>query len=128
MKANSTTLTVDGAAYASYQYDLVNRLTNLADSASQNFVYSYDVVNRLTSRSGPNGVTANFTYDGLDRLFELSHTKPPATLAIHQYSYNNANNIVSWLGSAGNRSFNYNADRVTSVLKMGGNVPASIFP
>ena len=111
-----------GAAYASYQYDVVNRLTNLADSASQNFVYSYDVVNRLTSRSAPNGVTANFTYDGLDRLFELSHTKPPATLAIHQYAYNNANNISSWLGSSGNRSFNYdNADRLTGVLKMGGN-------
>ncbi|HKZ81154.1 MAG TPA: RHS repeat-associated core domain-containing protein, partial [Pyrinomonadaceae bacterium] len=68
------------------------------------------------------GVTANFTYDGLDRLFELAHTKSPATLAIHQYAYNNANNISSWLGSSGNRSFNYdNADRLTSVLKMGGN-------
>jgi len=67
-------------------------------------------------------VTANFTYGGLDRLFELAHTKPPATLAIHQYAYNNANNISSWLGSSGNRSFNYdNADRLTSVLKMGGN-------
>ncbi|HLA10131.1 MAG TPA: RHS repeat-associated core domain-containing protein, partial [Pyrinomonadaceae bacterium] len=119
---NRTALTIGGAAYASYEYDVVNRLTNLADSASQNFVYSYDVVNRLTSRSAPNGVTANFTYDGLDRLFELAHTKPPATLAIHQYAYNNANNISSWLGSSGNRSFNYdNADRLTSVLKMGGN-------
>jgi len=79
-------------------------------------------VNRLTSRSAPNGVTANFTYDGLDRLFELAHTKPPATLAIHQYAYNNANNISSWLGSSGNRSFNYdNADRLTTVLKMGSN-------
>jgi len=79
-------------------------------------------VDRLTSRVAPNGVTTSLTYDGLDRLFELAHTKSPATLAIHQYGYNNANQIVSWLGSSGNRSFNYdNADRLLSVLKMGGN-------
>ena len=79
-------------------------------------------MDRLTSRVAPNGVTTSLTYDGLDRLFELAHTKSPATLAIHQYGYNNANQIVSWLGSSGNRSFNYdNADRLLSVLKMGGN-------
>jgi len=67
----------------------------------------------------PNGFTTALTYDGLDRLFEL---KSPATLSIHQYGCNNANNLASWLGSGGNRSFNYdNADRLIGVLTMGGN-------
>lgn len=119
---NRLTMTLAGAPYASYQYDSVNRLTTLTDNLSQDFTYSYDVVNRLTSRVSPNGVTTSFTYDGLDRLSELSHTKSPATLSIHQYGYNNASRLVSWLGSGGNRSFNYdNADRLVSVLKMGGN-------
>jgi RHS repeat-associated protein len=119
---NRTGLTVGGSSYATYQYDAVDKLTNLADAASQNFVYNYDVVNRLTSRVAPNGVTASFTYDDMDRLFELAHTKSPATLSINQYGYNNANQIASWLGSAGNRSFNYDAaDRLLSMLKMGGN-------
>lgn len=119
---NRVGLTVGGAAYATYQYDAINRLTNLTDNASQNFAYTYNAVNRLTSRVAPNGVTTNVTYDGLDRVFELSYTKAPATLANHQYAYNNANNIISWLGSSGNRSFNYDSvDRVTSALKMGGN-------
>jgi len=119
---NRTGLTVGGASYSTYQYDVDDRLTNLADAASQNFAYNYDAVDRLTSRVAPNGVTTSLTYDGLDRLFELAHTKSPATLAIHQYGYNNANQIVSWLGSSGNRSFNYDAaDRLISVLKMGGN-------
>jgi RHS repeat-associated protein len=119
---NRSTLTVGGASYATYQYDAVNRLTNLADAASQTFTYGYDAVNSLTSRAAPNGVTTSLTYDGLNRPLELSHTESPATLAIHQYGYNNAGDIVSWLGSSGNRSFNYDAaDRLTSVLKMGGN-------
>ena len=119
---NRTGLTVGGVSYATYQYDAANRLTNLTDNASQNFVYNYDVVNRLTSRVAPNRVTTNFTYDDLDRLFELADTKAPATLSINQYGYNNASNVSSWLGSAGNRSFNYDAsDRLLSVLKMGGN-------
>jgi RHS repeat-associated protein len=120
---NRLTMMLAGVPYASYEYDVVDRLTMLTDDLSQSFTYNYDAVNRLTSRVGPNGVITAFTYDGSDRLFELSHTKSPATtLSIHQYGYNNANNLVSWLGSAGNRSFNYdNADRLISVLKMGGN-------
>jgi RHS repeat-associated protein len=119
---NRTAMTFGGSAYTSYQYDVINRLTTLTDNLSQTFTYNYDVVNRLTSRVAPNGVTTSFTYDGLDRLFELSHTKSPATLGIHQYGYSTASNLTSWLGSSGNRSFNYdNADRLISVLKMGAN-------
>ncbi len=120
--SNCTALTVGGTSYATYQYDVADRLTNLVDAASQNFVYNYDTVDRLTSRVAPNGVTTSLTYDDLDRPFELAHAKSPATLAIHQYGYNNASQIVSWLGSSGNRSFNYDpADRLLGVLKMGGN-------
>jgi YD repeat-containing protein len=40
---NRTKLKLNGATYATYTYDVVNRLTNLADSANQNFPHSYDV-------------------------------------------------------------------------------------
>lgn len=119
--SNRTGMTLAGSPYATYQYDAVNRLTTLTDSLSQSFTYSYDAVDRLSTRIAPSGVSSNFTYDDLDRLFELSHTKSPATLSTNQYGYSDANNMTSWLGSSGNRRFNYDAaDRVVSVLKMGG--------
>lgn len=119
--SNRTGMTLAGSPYASYQYDAVNRLTTLTDSLSQSFTYSYDAADRLSTRLAPSGVSTNFTYDDLDRLFELSHTKSPATLSTNQYGYSDANNMTSWLGSSGNRSFSYDAaDRLVSVLKMGG--------
>ena len=36
---NRTKLKVNGATYATYTYDAVNRLTNLKDGANLNFAY-----------------------------------------------------------------------------------------
>jgi RHS repeat-associated protein len=112
---NRTAMTLNGSGYATYAYDVVNRLTSLADSANLNFTYSYDAANRLTSRTAPNGVTSAYAYDGLDRLTALTHVSGANTLIANQYTYNEANNIVSWTNGSGNHIYTYDAvDRLTS--------------
>jgi RHS repeat-associated protein len=109
-------LKVNGATYATYTYDSINRLTNLADSANLSFNYNYDAANRLTSRSAPNGVTSSYGYDGLDRLISLMHTRGVTTLSGNLYNYNNANNISSWTTQTEQRTYTYDAvDRLTGV-------------
>ena len=104
------------STYATYTYDAINRLTNLADGASLNFTYSYDAANRLTSRSAPNGVVSSYAYDGLDRLTSLMHTSGATTLSGNLYTYNNASNISSWTTQTAQRAYTYDAvDRLTSV-------------
>jgi len=113
---NRTKLKVNGATYATYTYDAINRLTNLADGASLNFTYNYDAANRLTSRSAPNGVVSSYIYDGLDRLTSLMHTAGATTLSGNLYTYNNANNISSWTTASDQRAYTYDAlDRLTGV-------------
>ena len=104
------------STYATYTYDAINRLTNLADGASLNFTYSYDDANRLTSRSAPNGVVSSYGYDGLDRLTSLMHTAGATTLSGNLYTYNNANNISSWTTASDQKGYTYDAvDRLTNV-------------
>jgi RHS repeat-associated protein len=117
---NRTAMTLNGSGYATYAYDIVNRLTSLADSANLNFVYSYDAANSLTSRTAPNGVTSSYSYDGLDRLTALTHAAGPNTLIASQYTYNEANNIVSWTNASGIHGYTYDAvDRLTNATNAG---------
>ncbi|HEY3041007.1 MAG TPA: hypothetical protein VGJ66_19865, partial [Pyrinomonadaceae bacterium] len=46
-----TQLSLNGATSATYQYDLLNRLTQLTDNASLNTTFAYDPTNKLTARS-----------------------------------------------------------------------------
>lgn len=112
-----TQLKLDGANYATYAYDIADRLTgitNVADSTTISF--GYDNANRMTSRSFPNGVNTTYEYDGMSRLTRLKDLGTTATLFDRQYSYNSANQISQIIEPSLSRVFGYdNIDRLTTV-------------
>ena len=112
-----TTLKIDSANYATYSYDLANRLTGITDvSDSTSISFSYDYANRLTSRYYPNSLTTTYEYDGMSRLTRLKDANTAATLFDRQYAYNTANQIAQIAEITGTKTFGYdNIDRLTSV-------------
>ena len=114
---NRTLLKFDNANYATYAYDVANRLTsitNVSDSADIDF--NYDDANRLTSKVLPNGITSNYTYDGLSRLTGLKDETSSTTLFDRQMSYNTANQISQIVEPTLTRNFAYDdVDRLTGV-------------
>jgi RHS repeat-associated protein len=84
--------------FVSYQYDPLNRLTNVADgrlTGTQNTAYGYDAAGNLKWLQYPNTVTNAYTYDLLNRLTNLLWIKNVTTTsAVFGYQ----------LGAAGNRT------------------------
>jgi YD repeat-containing protein len=86
-----------GGVSVSYQYDALNRLTNVVDgrlSGTQNTRYEFDAVGNLSGYAYPNGVTNLYQYDALNRLTNLTWKSGAAARAEFAYQ----------LGLAGNRT------------------------
>ncbi len=112
---NRTTLNLNGATHSSYQFDAVNRLTQLADEASQNFTFGYDVTNKLKTKTLPNNIVTSYDYDGMERLTRLKH-QGTSTVTDNSYAYNPANQISNIAGLSQTKTFGYdNIDRLTNV-------------
>ena len=59
----------------SYQFDVLNRLTNAVDgrlTGTQNTAYRFDSVGNLQALAYPNGITNLYQYNSLNRLTNLS--------------------------------------------------------
>jgi RHS repeat-associated protein len=115
---NRTTLKLDGTNFATYAYDVANRLTKITNSADAKAVsYTYDNANRMTKETLPNTTATTFNYDGMSRLKEIKDVKGAATtLFDRNYAYNTANQISQIAETAQTRNFGYdNLDRLTSV-------------
>jgi RHS repeat-associated protein len=83
-----------GGAFLTYQYDSLNRITNVIDATAGSTLYGFDGVGNLQSMRYPNAVTNTYTYDGLNRLTNLTAKTASATLATFAYK----------LAVAGNRT------------------------
>ena len=83
-----------GGASMTYQYDSLNRLTNVIDAVAGNTLYGFDDVGNLQSVRYPNAVTNTYTYDALNRLTNLVTKNSGGTLASFAYK----------LAAAGNRT------------------------
>jgi RHS repeat-associated protein len=117
--SNRTQLSLNSGTSATYQYDLLNRLIQLTDSASLNTTFGYDATNKLTSRTLPNGVVTTSQYDGLNRLTQLTHAKGANTLADFQYHFNAVNNITQMTDEAGAHNYSYDPlDRLTAATHL----------
>jgi RHS repeat-associated protein len=95
-QTNLSSATSNGVLIA-YQYDALNRLTNVLDSrlpGSQITAYAFDGVGNLASLRYPNGVTNQYRYDSLNRLTNLVWKLNSTTLASFAYQ----------LGPTGNRT------------------------
>jgi RHS repeat-associated protein len=71
--SNRTSFTNPESGITNYEYDSLNRLTNLEDFNSANFGFGYDVLGRRTSLTRPNGVDTSYSYDNLSRLLSVLH-------------------------------------------------------
>lgn len=83
-----------GGASVTYNYDLLNRLSNVVDAVAGTTSYSYDGVGNLQTLLYPNGVTNSYAYDALNRL--TNQTAKTASGSIAGFVYK--------LGAAGNRT------------------------
>ena len=77
-----------------YQYDALNRLTNVVGQASSLAQYSYDAVGNLQGMRYTNGVTNLYQYDSLNRLTNLIWKSNGNIIASFGYT----------LGASGNRT------------------------
>jgi len=114
---NQKRLKLNGALYATYNYDNAERLLNIvnaSDSTTIGFTYFED--GAVKKRTYPNGVTTDYLYDNMRRLTRLTDTGPSGDLFDRQYAYNNANQISQITELGGIRMFGYDdVDRLTSV-------------
>jgi RHS repeat-associated protein len=82
-----------GRTMITYQYDArgnVNRVPGVVDAVE------YDLARRRTSVQLANGVTQSFAYDPItNRLSEMRLTGPGGELRRHQYSFDEAGNLVA---------------------------------
>jgi RHS repeat-associated protein len=83
-----------GGASLTYQYDSLNRITNVIDATAGSTLYGFDGVGNLQSMRYPNAVTNTYIYDALNRLTNLTAKTASATLATFAYK----------LAAAGNRT------------------------
>jgi RHS repeat-associated protein len=83
-----------GGANLHYDYDPLNRITNVLSAGSVAARYGFDLVGNLKSVQYANGVTNLYQYDALNRLTNLVWQSGTANLASFYYQ----------LGSTGNRT------------------------
>ncbi len=112
-----------GGVTNQYQYDALNRLTNVVDnglSGANNTAYTYDPVGNLQTLNYPNNVSNLWQYDSLNRLTNLVASNSTA-LASFYYKLGptgNRTNLSETIGST-NRNFAWGYDnlyRLTSEI------------
>jgi RHS repeat-associated protein len=119
---NLTTLAYPNGIEARYEYDGVNRLTDLTHrrgaTTLRSFRYSLGPVGNRTRVVEDTGRTVDYAYDGLFRLTAETVSvpgQPPTSLV---YSYDAAGNRVSQTGAAGTVTYVYDAN--SRLIQSGG--------
>lgn len=80
--------TSTGGTLVTYQYDALNRLTNVVDGrlvGTENTAYGFDAVGNLQKIQYPNGATNFYQYDSLNRLTNLVWGTNGTTIASFYY-------------------------------------------
>jgi RHS repeat-associated protein len=91
-------LTVSGYSPVTYQYDNANRLTQIAQGA--NVVgLGYDAANRRSSVTLPNGIVATPTFDAANQLLSLSYDLAGTHIGDLAYTYDAAGRRITQSGS-----------------------------
>jgi YD repeat-containing protein len=82
---NRTRLTYPDATYVTYDYDQLNRLTAVRNSAGTALAsYTYDVRSRRTGLEYTNGASIDYSYDAASRLLLIDNQTNNGQ---HKYSY-----------------------------------------
>ncbi len=109
---------LDGALYATYNFDDARRLANIVNASdSSTITYGYDNEDKVISRAYPNGVTTTYEYYNNDLLKRLKDFNSTTTLFDRQYTYNSANQIATLADNSGTRTFGYDLESVSKVVE-----------
>jgi RHS repeat-associated protein len=110
-----------------FQYDALNRLTNVVASGSTAAGYGFDANGNLQSLSYGNGVSSIYQYDALNRLTNLSWSSHATNIATFYYQLGatgNRTNLSENLGAT-NRTFSWQYDSLYRLTQetIGGGGP-----
>jgi RHS repeat-associated protein len=111
-------LTAPDGSTTSYQYDSLNRLNNMTNSATGQFVLGYDALSRRTSLNRPNGVNTTYTYNSLSRLLSVLHQTGGVTIDGASYTYDPAGNRVSRTNYLTGTTESYSYDPIYELLQV----------
>ena len=114
-----------------YQYDELNRLTNVVGQVSSLVQYSYDAVGNLQTMRYGNGVTSQNQYDSLNRLTNMVWKLNAGTLASFYYQLgltDNRTNLSETVNGT-SRTYAWNYDplyRLTNEIITLNSQPSSL--
>jgi RHS repeat-associated protein len=116
-----TRLTIPGQTDVTYAYDDANRLTGITQGTVQ-VGFGYDAAGRRTTLNLPNGIVADYTYDDAGQLTGMVYKRGGVTIGDLAYQYDAGGRRVLESGSLARRtlpaavaSATYNAaNRLTS--------------
>lgn len=94
-----------------YNYDALNRITNVVDRFTNNTFYAFDGVGNLQTVRYPNNVTNTYTYNPLNRLTNITARSSAGVIASFAYRLapagNRTNLIESISGTARTNVWQY---------------------
>jgi RHS repeat-associated protein len=94
--SNVTAITYPNGQQVKYQYDKLNRLTQLTDWKGNTVKYTYRKDSKLSSVTYQNGMRTDYEYDVTGRLVNKKTTLANGTVvAGYSFELDNAGNIVS---------------------------------
>jgi RHS repeat-associated protein len=108
--SNRKTLTAPDGSTNTYNYDTLNRLSNLTNSLTGQFGFGYDALSRRTQLTRPNGINTNYSYDSLSRLLSVLHQAGSTTIDGASYVYDAAGNRTSKTNQLNNVTEGYTYD------------------
>ncbi|MCL4820599.1 MAG: hypothetical protein KJ067_15760 [Vicinamibacteria bacterium] len=88
---NRSTVTLGGATFNAYTYDVTSRLTQITHG-SLNFGLGYDTASRRTSLTYPNGITTTYTYDAESRITRINAKLGATDITDFEYGYTPSGN------------------------------------
>ena len=109
-----------------YNYDLLNRLTNMTDGVGSTF-FTWTDGNQLAAEDGPwSDDTLSYTYNSARQRMSLGLLQPNAGPWTQSYEYDAVMRLASLLSPAGNFTYSYRydeggSDQVQSLAMGNGN-------
>jgi len=98
---NRTAMVYPSAKRVEFEYDPINRMTNVTDWAARETTYRYNGVGFVTNTVYPNGVLGETTWDSASRLTNIVYDLSGAPFVSRKLIYDPAGNLTNREVNAG---------------------------